>query len=451
MSWTSFGGTSSSDFASWATTGRSPTARTTSAGPPASPVRTTSSQAAPKRHGPSTPNSSPSGTSGGATASVSSSIGQRAEVDEGALADLGADRGGRHAGRRGLVLAEHLLQAAQRVAQLELAEDVAQPGAIRLRRRLGGDVDVHRDVAPDRRELLRHARQVGVLGEVLLALGARDVVDVREHALEVAPLLQELRRGLVADAGDAGDVVARVALEPVEVGDELGRDAVALDDRLVVVHLRLGDPAARRHDLHDAVGVDELERVAVAGDDDRRDRRIRLTGALGDRGDDVVGLEAVDVHVAVAEGLDERLEVRPLLAEQRRALRAAGLVLRVDLLAAGRPGVPHHDGRLRPVVGEDLHEHRRESEDRVGREPRRRRDRLGQGEERPVHERVAVDEVELVGTRRHRAVDPSGSSYVPSSNDPARRRAEHAGDVDGRDGWHRSGDWRRRSSPAATR
>ena len=176
--------------------------------------------------------------------------------------------------RRGLVLAEDLLQAAQRVAQLELAEDVAQPRPVGRRRRLGGDVDVHRDVAPDRRELLRHAREVGVLGEVLLALGARDVVDVREHALEVAPLLQELRRGLVADAGDAGDVVARVALEPVEVGDELGRDAVALDDRLVVVHLRLGDPAARRHDLHDAVGVDELERVAVAGDDDRRDRRI---------------------------------------------------------------------------------------------------------------------------------------------------------------------------------
>ena len=104
-----------------------------------------------------------------------------------------------------------------------------------------------------------------------------------------------------------------------------------------------------------------------------------------------------------------------------------------------------------PVLGEDLHEHRRESEDRVRREPRRRRDRLGQREERPVHERVAVDEVELVGTRRHRAVDPSGSSHVPSSNDPARRRAEHAGDVDGRDGRHRRRDWRRRSSPAGTR
>ena len=70
-----------------------------------------------------------------------------------------------------------------------------------------------------------------------------------EHGLEVAELLQQVRRGLVADARDAGDVVRRVALEAVEVGDQLGRDAVAVDHRLVVVELRLGDPARGGHDL----------------------------------------------------------------------------------------------------------------------------------------------------------------------------------------------------------
>ena len=61
------------------------------------------------------------------------------------------------------------------------------------------------------------------LGEVLLALGAGDLVDRVQHALEVAELLEQLRGGLVADPGDAGDVVRRVALEAVEVGDQLGR------------------------------------------------------------------------------------------------------------------------------------------------------------------------------------------------------------------------------------
>ena len=74
----------------------------------------------------------PPGASGGATASVSSSIGsalRSMRVPSRTSAPtvvVGTLR------RRGLVLAEDLLQAAQRVAQLELAEDVAQPGAIRL-------------------------------------------------------------------------------------------------------------------------------------------------------------------------------------------------------------------------------------------------------------------------------------------------------------------------------
>ena len=43
--------------------------------------------------------------------------------------------------------------------------------------------------------------------------------------------------GLVPDPRDAGDVVRGVALEPDQVGDQLGRDAVALDDAVAVVDL----------------------------------------------------------------------------------------------------------------------------------------------------------------------------------------------------------------------
>ena len=109
------------------------------------------------------------------------------------------------------------------------------------------EVDVRLHVAHRRRERLRHARVVGVVGQVLLALGAGDLVDARQDGLEVAELLEQVRGGLVADARDAGDVVRGVALEAVEVGDQLGRDAVAVDDGVAVVDLRLGDAAAGRH------------------------------------------------------------------------------------------------------------------------------------------------------------------------------------------------------------
>ena len=259
--------------------------------------------------------SSPSGTSGGAAASASSSPASVARSPErrprrtprcSAVASSRARRLGL------LLLGERLLEPAQRVAQLVLAEQLAQPRAVRRALELLGQVEVHRHVAADRRQLLGDARVLGVVGQVLLALGAGDLVDRGEHRLEVAEALQQVRRRLVADARDARDVVRRVALEAVEVGDQLVRDAVALEHLLAAVDLRLGDPARGRHHAH-AV-ADDLERVAVAGDDHHRDAA--LLGLLGQRGDHVVGLEAVDLVVAVAERLDQRLQLRPLLLEQ---------------------------------------------------------------------------------------------------------------------------------------
>ena len=75
--------------------------------------------------------------------------------------------------RRGrLLAAERLLEPAQRVAQLELAEELAQPRAVGLLAHQVLDVDLHRHVADGRGQLLRHARVIGVVGQVLLALGA---------------------------------------------------------------------------------------------------------------------------------------------------------------------------------------------------------------------------------------------------------------------------------------
>ena len=55
-----------------------------------------------------------------------------------------------------------------------------------------------------------------------LRLAPGDLVDVRQHALEVAVLLEQLRGGLVADARHAGDVVGGVALQPEKSGTSSG-------------------------------------------------------------------------------------------------------------------------------------------------------------------------------------------------------------------------------------
>ena len=189
------------------------------------------------------------------------------------------------------------------------------------------------------RELLRDPGVLGVVGQVLLALRAGDLVDVLEDLLERAELLQQLGGGLVADPGDAGDVVRGVALEADQVGDQLGRDAVALLDALGVVDLGVGDAARGGHHPHPV--LDQLVDVAVAGDHHHLDAL--LAGPLGHRGDHVVGLEALDPDVGEAERLGERHQVGPLLLQQVRpglALGLVGLVGDLPARPARRPRRP---------------------------------------------------------------------------------------------------------------
>ena len=246
------------------------------------------------------------------------------------------------------------------------------------------------EVAAHRRELLRHARLLGVLLDVP-ATRRRQLVGVRDHLLERAVLRDQLSGGLVADARDAGDVVARVALEADEVGDLIRPDPVPRLDSLGRVHVHVRD-AARRHHQRDVVG-DELERVAVGRDDRRLDARFVRAGR--ERRDHVVGLPALELEVAVAERLDDRAEVRELLAQEVGRRLPLRLVRLERLEALDRAGVPGHRDALRPVVLEQLEEHVREAEQRVRREALRRRELLGQREEGAIGEVVAVDEEEL--------------------------------------------------------
>ena len=107
-------------------------------------------------------------------------------------------------GRRRAVLAERLLQPLERRAQLELAERLAQARAVRARGPRGRSrsiVDV--DVAHGAASCFEMRASSACSVRFSLRLAPGDRVDVREHPLEVAPLLEQLRGGLLADARDA--------------------------------------------------------------------------------------------------------------------------------------------------------------------------------------------------------------------------------------------------------
>ena len=182
------------------------------------------------------------------------------------------------AARHRLAFGQRLFEPLQHGTQLELAHEVAQRAAVGLGTHRLGQVDAGLDLVLERRQLLRHARVVGVIDQVLLAFRAGDLLDVVEHALQRAELLQQLGRGLLADPGDAGDVVGGVAPQAHQVGDPIRRHPVALFDRGLVVDLGLGNPARGAHHPHS--GRDQLVGVAVAGDDHHGDPLLaRLTAS----------------------------------------------------------------------------------------------------------------------------------------------------------------------------
>src|SRR5437660_5965863 len=113
------------------------------------------------------------------------------------------------------------------------------------------------------------------------------------------------------------------------------------------------------------------------------------------RRDDVVRLPTLELEVAVAERLHDRAEVRELLGEEIRSRPAVGLVVAGDLEPLGGPRVPCDGYSLRLVVREELEQHVREAEQGIGGEAFGGGELLGQGEERPVGEVVAVDEEQL--------------------------------------------------------
>ena len=291
-----------------------------------------------------------------------------------------------------------LVDPVQQPTELEATEHLLQLRPVRCSRDERVRVDVERKIAAHRRELLRGPGLVGVLANSLPSRG-RQLVGVGDYLLQRAVLGDQLTGRLVADPGNAGDVVRRVALEADEIRHLIGAHAVAELDALRRVDVDVRDAARRHHQRH--VLRAELERIAVGGDDAGLDTG--FVGAGRDRRDHIVGFPAFELEVAVPERFDDGPEMRELLTQQVGHRLAPFLVDHVRCFRDGCPmdraRVPRDGDAARLVVGEQLEEHVPEPEQRVRGHPVTRRELLGQGEERAVGEVVAVHEEQLGAAR----------------------------------------------------
>ena len=131
---------------------------------------------------------------------------------------------------------------------------------------LGGEI--HRHLTEDRREPvgLSGARLPG--GELL----AHAVFDVKCWELlidlvDAVIALDQIHRGLLADPGDAGNVVGAVAHQGLQVDDAARLEAVLGTKDLGCIEDRLGPAHAALYMADRGCFADQLQTVLVAGDD----------------------------------------------------------------------------------------------------------------------------------------------------------------------------------------
>jgi hypothetical protein len=282
--------------------------------------------------------------------------GVRARLDGGDLGRLRRRHDDHVVRRRHLhldLLDEHL--------EFQLGEQLEQLGQIPITDDQILELHVQRHVALELDQLARqlHEREPIRIGERLLE--PRDHRIRLDQLRERSVLREQARRGLVAAALEAGDVVAGVADEREEVRDQLGRHAHLLDHLVARVRLLM-----ERVDHRHAV-ADQLHDVFVGAiDDDFPALALRLDN---ERRDDVVGFDAGDRQARPAHAGDDLREVLHLHRELLGSVLAVRFVVGVHRRAEVAAGFAvEHDGHaLGLVVLLEAHQHAREHVEGAGR------------------------------------------------------------------------------------
>ena len=265
------------------------------------------------------------------------------------LAGLG---GGQVNGGLQILRLAQRVQTGDHLAQLETVEDLrAVPervdGAV-------GRLDGERRAAVDRGQPLAEQRRIAPLEQPLAQLALLIVVGAVKHVFERAVFFDELLRGLFAHAGNAGNVVGSIAHQPLHVdelrgreipaaADKIGRDALGVLDALLCVE-------------YGRVRAGELERVAVAGDDQAVDAL--LFALERERAQQIVGLVALQFDDAYVHFVQHIVDCGKLSAQFVGRGRAAGLVgVIFDMTERRRVQIERHGAQVGLFVGDDAQEH----------------------------------------------------------------------------------------------
>ncbi len=257
---------------------------------------------------------------------------------------------------------------------------------------------LQRRVVHDRRQLPRQTRLVRVLLH-LLPLPALQLRRAGDQVFHAAILLDQRRRRLLAEAGDARDVVHRVTHQRQDVHHLLrALDAPlrahlrhAQDLHIRALPARLVNAHRVRHELAEVLVRRHHERLEALP-----------LRALRQDADDVIRLVAVPRQQRDAHRRAQAVDLRDGARDVLRHLLPLRLVFRENLMPRRRRRrVQHHRQMRGLLVFQDVQKRVRKPVERRSVHPVARADRvLDEGEMRAVKQRHPVEEKKAFGHPR---------------------------------------------------
>ena len=265
----------------------------------------------------------------------------------------------------------------------------AQPAGHRIRPATV-HIEFHRRVARDGGQALAHFGAFAPLDQSLLQLAFFLLCAFRQRVFQRAIAGNEPDGGFFANAGDAGQIVARVAHQALDIDQAFRRNAIgfldifgrhAHDVRRAAARIQDGNALAR-----------ELKRVPVSGHEHAN--VARLGNAAGNGAEHIVGLITVHRKNGHAHGLQNFAQDGKLHAQILGRGRAARLIIGVLRVPERRPvRIEGHGKVFRLLVAQRAQQHGKKAEYRVG--GRSIGIHGGQRVKRAVRDAVAIQQNQL--------------------------------------------------------
>ena len=257
--------------------------------------------------------------------------------------------------------------AVDELHEFQLHEQRIECAAVRLLHQIRLRREFDRRVAADGRQIVGKIRLIAVCFQ-LLAQVFLDLGQMRINSVERSVLQQQARGRFRPDARDARNVVRAVAHQALEIDQALRLKAVFLGKFRLVVERRKRLPGLAGDELDRDMPVDQLEAIAVAGDDHAVPAR--FAAAPSDRAKNIVGLPALALVDRDAHRAQHVLHIRKLHGQLLRHRMTRRLIaVELQMPEGRRLEIERHAQRIGCFLLAKPLENIQKAVDGVGAEP----------------------------------------------------------------------------------